>query len=49
MTTKEIIEDLNKIIEFSKIDGFNTKANIRELAEAMKEKLEGDKLNEKNV
>jgi len=41
MTTKQIIEDLNKIIEFSQIDGFNTKANIRELAEAMKGKLEG--------
>ena len=43
MTIKEIIDELNKIIEFSQIDGFNTKANIRELAEAMKEKLKGGK------
>ena len=46
MTIKEIIDELNKIIEFSQIDGFNTKANIRELAEAMKEKLKEGKNNE---
>jgi len=40
MTTKEIIEKLNRIIELSQIDGVNAKANIRELAEAMKEKLD---------
>ncbi len=40
MTRKEIIEKLNRIIELSQIDGVNAKTKIRELAEALKEKLE---------